>query len=646
MCLPSWFHTTAQPNGVLRGLGPQQGGARTSAGGSGRVKDPRGGDRVTRLSAASGGQFKAGQTQNAPTQSGQAQVRPVPAGQAPARPARDGQPPARLAPGGQAPARLAPARLASGGQAPATTALGRRAFLGVAATAALTSGLSACSTRTPGKRPSSTRSPSASPSASRGAPTAADWNALRGDLDGQLIRPGEHYYPTARLLFDPRFDGIRPAGIAYCANPHDVATCLAFARGHVVPIAARSGGHSYAGWSSTSGLIIDVTAMRSIRYDSGSGLAQVGAGTFLIDLYSTLAAQGVTVPGGSCPNVGIAGLTLGGGVGVVSRAYGLTCDNLESVQIVTADGAVRTCDSSRNSDLYWASRGGGGGNFGVATSFTFRTHRAADLVLFFLSWPWPVADRVVAAWQSWAPGAPDELWSNLHLSASPAGPAPAIQVGGTYLGDTAALQTQLDRLYGAVGSDPPSPYVSPSSYLNAMLVEAGCAQLSVPECHLPWQASGGQLTRQPELAKSGFFTRPLSTSAIGTLLTGVQKLRSVRGAPGGTGGVAFDACGGAINRVSPGDTAFVHRNALFLAQYTTTWNTGAAASGVAAQRAWQQAFYASMRPYASGQAYQNYIDPGLANWQQAYYGANYTRLTQVKAGYDPGRLFSFPQAIT
>src|SRR5579863_9761546 len=641
MCLPSWFHTTAQPNGVLRGLGPQQGGARTSAGGSGRVKDPRGGDGVTRLSAASGGQFKAGQTQNAPTQSGQAQARPAPAGQAPARPARDGQPQARLAPGGQV-----PARLASGGQVPATTALGRRAFLGVAATAALTSGLSACSTRTPGKRPSSTRSPSASPSASRGAPTAADWNALRGDLDGQLIRPGEHYYPTARLLFDPRFDGIRPAGIAYCANPHDVATCLAFARGHVVPIAARSGGHSYAGWSSTSGLIIDVTAMRSIRYDSGSGLAQVGAGTFLIDLYSTLAAQGVTVPGGSCPNVGIAGLTLGGGVGVVSRAYGLTCDNLESVQIVTADGAMRTCDSSRNSDLYWASRGGGGGNFGVATSFTFRTHRAADLVLFFLSWPWPVADRVVAAWQSWAPGAPDELWSNLHLSASPGGPAPAIQVGGTYLGDTAALQTQLDRLYGAVGSDPPSPYVSPSSYLNAMLVEAGCAQLSVPECHLPWQASGGQLTRQPELARSGFFTRPLSTSAIGTLLTGVQKLRSVRGAPGGTGGVAFDACGGAINRVSPGDTAFAHRNALFLAQYTTTWNTGAAASGVAAQRAWQQAFYASMRPYASGQAYQNYIDPGLANWQQAYYGANYTRLTQVKAGYDPGRLFSFPQAIT
>jgi FAD/FMN-containing dehydrogenase len=514
----------------------------------------------------------------------------------------------------------------------------------VAASAAVAAGLSACSSPTPGKQPSPTRSPS--PSARRRAPTQADWRALRSDLAGQLIRPGEHDYPTARLLFDPRFDGIRPAGIAYCANPQDVATCLAFARNHIVPIAARSGGHSYAGWSGTSGLIIDVTAMRSIRYDRGSGLAQVGAGTLLIDLYSTLAAQGVTVPGGSCPNVGIAGLTLGGGVGVVSRAYGLTCDNLESVQIVTADGTIRTCDSSRNSDLFWASRGGGGGNFGVATSFTFRTHRAADLVLFFLSWPWPVADRVIAAWQSWAPGAPDELWSNLHLSASPGGSTPTIQVGGTYLGDPAALQTQLDRLYGAVGSGPSSPYVSPASYLHAMLVEAGCAELSVPECHLPWQASGGQLTRQPELAKSDFFTRPLSSSAIGTLLTGVQNLQSVPGAAGGNGGVAFDACGGAINRVGPSDTAFVHRNALFLAQYTTTWNPGAAASGVAAQRDWQQALYASLRSSASGQAYQNYIDPGLANWRQAYYGASYTRLSQVKASYDPGHLFTFPQAIT
>jgi FAD/FMN-containing dehydrogenase len=476
-------------------------------------------------------------------------------------------------------------------------------------------------------------------------PSSADWAALGRDLDGRLIRPGDSYYPTARLLFDPRFDHIRPAGVAYCASPDDVATCLAFARGHIVPIAARAGGHSYAGWSGTSGLIIDVTQMHSVHLDSASGLAQVGAGAFLIDLYSELAARGVTVPGGSCPNVGVAGLALGGGVGVVSRAFGLTSDNLAGVQIVTADGVARDCDASRDSDLYWASRGGGGGNFGVATSFTFRTHPVSSIVLFFLSWPWAQAAKVISGWQGWAPSAPDELWSNLHLSAAPGGGTPTIQVGGTYLGDAAALQPHLDRLYAAVGADPSSPYVQTSGYLDAMLAEAGCAQHTVAECHLPWQAGGGELTRQPELARSDFFTRPLSSGAIGTLLAGVEKLQGVPGATGGAGGVAFDACGGAINRVGPAQTAFVHRDALFLAQYTTTWDTGAAGAGVSAQRRWQDGFYDSMRPYASGQAYQNYIDPALTDWRQAYYGANYPRLTRVKAAYDPDRLFTFPQAV-
>jgi FAD/FMN-containing dehydrogenase len=528
--------------------------------------------------------------------------------------------------------------------------LDRRAFLGLAVAAAGavagTAGLAACghgnggpATRTQPLRPAvpSTRR--------RTAPASPDWAALGRDLDGRLVRPGDHDYGSARLLFDPRFDGIRPAGIAYCRSPADVATCLGFARSYAGPVAARSGGHSYAGWSSTSGLIVDVTGMASVEPDSASGLARVGSGAFLIDMYSRLAAAGAAVPGGSCPNVGIAGLTLGGGIGVVSRAFGLTCDNLESVQIVTADGRVRDCDAARNSDLYWASRGGGGGNFGVATSFTFRTHAPSDVVLFFLGWPWSQASQVIAGWQAWAPNAPDELWSNLHLSARPGGGTPAIQVGGTYLGSVADAESQLAKLYAAVGSDPSSPYVEGTSYLNAMLVDAGCAGLSVAECHLPGQAAGGRLTRQPELAKSDFFTRPLSSSAIGTLLAGLQKLQSVQGAAGGTGGVAFDACGGAINRVGAGQTAFVHRNALFLAQYTTTWDTGAQAGGVARQRDWQRACYASMRRYASGQAYQNYVDPDLTNWRQAYYGPNYQRLTQVKAAYDPDGLFRFPQAI-
>jgi len=476
-----------------------------------------------------------------------------------------------------------------------------------------------------------------------GPAKAADWAAVAQDLSGSLVRPGEGDYATAKLLFDPRFDALHPVGIAYCASPADVATCLAFARRHRLPVAARCGGHSYAGWSSTSGLIVDVTRMAGVSVSGGT--AVVGAGTRLVDFYNGLAASGRAVPGGSCPTVGIAGLTLGGGVGVVSRAYGLTSDNVLSLEIVTADGQVRTASPSRHPDLYWACRGGGGGNFGVVTSFTFRTHPVGEICLFFLSWPWSQADRVIAGWQSWAPHAPDALWSNLHLAAAPGGGTPSIEVGGTYLGSVDSAYAELEKLYAAVGSDPPSPFLESTTWLHAMLVEAGCSTLTVDECHLPTQNPAGQLSRASEYAKSDFFTRPLSSSGIGTLLSGVENLELVAGAPGGSGGIAFDAMGGAVNRVAPGATAYVHRNALFQAQYTTGWTPGAPSAGVASQRAWQRAFWRSMRPYASGQAYQNYIDPDLTSWRQAYYGANYARLTRVKGAYDPDRVFNFPQAI-
>src|SRR5580692_6448118 len=342
-----------------------------------------------------------------------------------------GREPAAMAEGGD-----------QGGQAPA-----RRAFLRLAAAAGGASLLSACSGKgsAPGASGSTATASldstggtatSARARAASGPPTSADWTALARDLSGPLVRPGESGYTTAKELFDPRFDSLRPAGIAYCRNPHDVATSLAFVRKYGIPVVARCGGHSYAGWSSTSGLIIDVTRMAGVNV-SGS-TATVGAGTRLIDFYNGLAAHGRAVPGGSCPTVGISGLTLGGGIGVVGRAYGLTCDNVTSMQIVTADGQIRTANAKTNADLFWACRGGGGGNFGVATSFTFTTHPAGQIVLFFLSWPWSQAARVISAWQSWAPHAPDALWSNLHLTAAPGGSIPTIEVGGTYLGSISA----------------------------------------------------------------------------------------------------------------------------------------------------------------------------------------------------------------
>ena len=523
------------------------------------------------------------------------------------------------------------------------TQQGRRAFLKLAVAAGGAGLVASCTGHGGSTGGGSTGGGASSTPHSSGPVTAADWTALAHDLSGSLIRPGDASYTTARELFDPRFDSLHPSGIAYCHNPHDVATCLTFAAKFGLPVAARCGGHSYAGWSSTSGLIVDVTSMAGVSVSGTT--ATVGAGTRLVDFYNGLYIQGRAVPGGSCPTVGISGLTLGGGVGVVARAYGLTCDNVQSLQIVTADGSVRTCDASQNSDLFWACRGGGGGNFGVVTSFTFRTHPAGDIVLFFLSWPWAQAARVISAWQSWAPHAPDELWSNVHLSAAPGGSVPSLQVGGTYLGSTGGAQAELDKLYAAVGSHPSSPFMESTSWLHAMLVEAGCANLTVNQCHLPTQVPGGQLGRASEYAKSDYFTRPLSSAGIGALLSGVESFAQAGGVGGASGGIAFDALGGAVNRVAPEATAFVHRDALFGAQYTTTWPDGAASAGVARQRSWQQSFWQSMRGYASGQAYQNYIDPALTNWQQAYYGANYGRLAKVKGSYDPGRLFSFPQAI-
>lgn len=297
--------------------------------------------------------------------------------------------------------------------------MGRREFLALCvALGTVPSVLTGCqagptsaSTATPS--PIRKPSPTAPPSPTENPfPTSADWAQLAKSLHGTLVRPNSPQYATARQLFSSRFDTILPAAIAYCAAPADVQTCLAFAHRFGIPIAPRTGGHSYAGYSTTTGMVLDVTRMSTIAVNAGNGSATVGAGARLIDVYSALAQSGLVIPAGSCPTVGVAGLTLGGGAGVLDRKFGLTCDNVLSAQVVVADGRVLTCDASHELDLFWALRGGGGGNFGVVTSFTFRIHQLTTLSLFTLRWPWSSAATVVNAWQNWSPQGPDELWSN------------------------------------------------------------------------------------------------------------------------------------------------------------------------------------------------------------------------------------------
>ncbi len=341
------------------------------------------------------------------------------------------------------------------------------------------------------------------------APTAAQWAALRHSLTGTLVRPTDASYPQARLVYDLRFDQASPAAIAYPRSSTDVQRLVHFARRHSLAPIPRCGGHSYAGYSTGGGLVIDVGAMNAVSV-SGSR-ATVGAGTRLVDMYSALAARGVLVPGGSCPTVGISGLALGGGIGVVARKYGLTADAIEELTLVTADARVLHADASNHADLYWASRGGGGRNFGIATSFAFKARPLPPLALFTLNFPWAAAGDLFGAWIDWIAHAPDELWSNcLLLSAGSSGLI--ARTTGVYVGSSAALGALVAKLTKAVGAIPSSSSRSPASYLQAMLIEAGCADITLAQCHIQAPGTPGTLPRTAFLAKSAYFSRPLPNS--------------------------------------------------------------------------------------------------------------------------------------
>ena len=520
---------------------------------------------------------------------------------------------------------------------PTSTNINRRTFLTLCGTlTVLPTTLAACQNG-PG-----TTIPSPTPTRQPPKLTEADWSALANKV--QLIRPGDAQYVTAHQLFDPRFDSILPAAIAYCASVADVQNCLAFVRNFRLPVAIRAGGHSYAGYSTTTGLVIDVTRMNSITTDVAAGTAVIGAGARLIDVYDKLAQDNLVLPAGSCGTVGVAGLTLGGGAGVIGRKFGLTCDSLLSAQVVTADGHLLTCDAQHNADLFWALRGGGGGNFGVVTSFTFQVHPVSSLTLFTLTWPWSSAAGVLDSWQRWAPQALDEVWSNCVLLATGnKSSGPIIEVNGVYVGDEAALNPLLAQLTSSISTAPASRYVASVGVLEAMLYEAGCSSKGVAACHLPGQNPQGELTRDIESAKSDYFTNLLPQQAINNLMNAIVQRQD--SSVLGQGGIGIDAYGGAINRVAADATAFAHRNALFSVQYNADWNVGDSDAVVAANHTWLTNTWQSMRSYASGTAYQNYVDPDLANWQQAYYSSNFARLQRVKAVYDPNNLFRFAQSI-
>jgi FAD/FMN-containing dehydrogenase len=511
----------------------------------------------------------------------------------------------------------------------------RRQLLGRAGTAVAALALGAV----PGCRsssasqPGTTSAPRLSSPATSGS-TQATGSALArlaAALDGDLVTRASPHFAEAKRLRDTRFDAIRPLAIAYCESADDVARSIAWARSNGVRPVARSGGHSYGGYSTAGGgLVMDVSRLRSVSLDAG-GIAAIDPGAPLIEVYDRLASSGRLIPGGSCPTVGTAGLTLGGGHGFWSRKHGLTCDRLTGATVVTARGQVVECSSSDHEDLFWALRGGGGGNFGVVTELRLRTAPATDVATFYIEWPWAQAAAALAAWQSFAPEAPDELFSVFTIGGA-AGHSPTVSAGGLLIGSEGELRSLLGPL-ASVGA-PTSVSVRARTHMDAVFLYAGGCQ-SVAQCLAT--------PRDTLKAKSDYANRPLSANGIATLLRSFGTLAR-RSAPAGAF-IVLDSYGGAINRVPKAATAFVHRDSSFSIQYAATWAPGTSRSEVDAGLSWLRDLYAAMRPYVSGFAYQNYIDPQLANWQHAYYGANLARLVQVKRRYDADDVFRFRQSI-
>ncbi|WP_394843567.1 FAD-binding oxidoreductase [Pendulispora brunnea] len=502
-----------------------------------------------------------------------------------------------------------------------TSTLGRRALLKVAGFGAAAAAFGACH--------DDDEQPPQPGGTLDGSTT--DWDELRRKLRGDLVLPGDARYDTVRRAYNTLFDTQLPAAVAECVAPSDVQACIEAARRNEVRVAARSGGHSYGGYSTAPGsLVVDLRRLSNVVIDSPETVI-VGAGAQLIDIYAALAAAGRCLPSGSCSTVGISGITLGGGLGVLTRKYGLTCDALLSADIVLDDGSRRTVSARADEDLYWALRGGGGGNFGIVTSFTFRTQPAPQvLTVFELPFPRGSAVEVLGAWQSWYADVPNELWSNCVVSGGSGNPA-GIFVGGCFVGNSADLTPHLDALIQRAGVQPSSRSVTEKGYMDTMLYFAGCRNLTVEQCHLRGEsdAGGGQLDRATFVGSSRV-TRGVNAQKVADLMRDQVTLN-----------LLIDGLGGAVGNIPSHATAFPHRQALATIQIYR----GASAENRTESEQAVAHVQSALVDIAGFGAYVNYIDPRMADWGPAYYGPNLARLQQVARVYDPDKFFDFPQSI-
>ncbi|RJX37116.1 FAD-binding oxidoreductase [Paenibacillus pinisoli] len=440
-------------------------------------------------------------------------------------------------------------------------------------------------------------------------------------LTGRIVLPGSPTYNKARMEFNRRFSKF-PRVIVFCRRTQDVVHAVKWARERGVRLRVRSGRHSYEGFSSVNGgIIIDVSEMNKVQVDRKRMVAHVQTGNPLARVYRKLWNKRVALPAGTAPDVGVGGLALGGGIGLLSRKYGLTCDNLLQVKMVVASGrfGAKTiiANKKKHSDLLWASRGGGGGNFGVAADYTFRVRPIKTVSIYSITWRWRDLEKVFPAWQRWAPSVTNRLTSTIEVAARQVG---TIVSTGQLLGSAKELRRLIRPLLRT--GTPVKVIVRTVPFIEATRFFAEA-----------------DLNLEPKFKITGAYGfHPLPRDGVRVIREFLSK------APNKHSSVWSQSLGGAgsaVSRVSPTATAYPHRKAETIYELSARWRNNREQ-----QRniQWVEKFRKALSPYVKGD-YVNFPDLQIKNWPKAYYGVNFARLKKIKRKYDPHNVFRFAQSI-
>lgn len=448
--------------------------------------------------------------------------------------------------------------------------------------------------------------------------------ALRTVLRGTVCLPDDAGYDAARSVWNAMIDR-RPAMIIQAAGAADVIQAVNFARDHGSALAVRGGGHNITGNAvCDGGVVLDLSRMRSVHVDPAARRARVEGGALLSDVDKETQAFGLAVPVGINSTTGIAGLTLGGGFGWTSRKLGLSIDSLESVDIVTADGQLRRADAAQNADLFWAVRGGGG-NFGVVTSFAFKLHELGpQVVAGLLVHPLDAAAALIPQYRSLVAAAPDELTCWLVLRKAPA--APFIPVEWH---DKEVLVIALCHCGPiAKGQEAAAPFRA----LGKPIVD-----LVQPQPFVGWESAFDPLLTPG--ARNYWKSHDLKdfTEAAGSVI-----VDAIRRLPSNECEVFVGHLGGQVSRVPSDATAFSRRDVEFIVNVHTRWREPGQDSACIA---WARALFDALTPHASGSVYVNFMPDDETDRVRGAYGANYDRLAVIKQRYDPQNMFRLNQNI-